>query len=183
MKFWRFSAKLTFTWKTHPWFDTQSSQKWWEVTGKLCSPIQSFLLFGIDWVYMVRFSSVFCFCSATVRLSFWQWVQLSPLRNALQTFCALVQLAYNMDRPCPPCWVPTFSFHTSVFQLTLSRITRNSSKFLALENPMIPAGMQKKAVSFLPLKVIYFPGTVQMPQSRKARDLFWPTNDTLSPPS
>lgn len=32
----------------------------------LCSPTQSFLLFGVDWVYRVRFSSVFSFRSATV---------------------------------------------------------------------------------------------------------------------
>lgn len=32
----------------------------------LCSPTQSFLLFGVDWVYRVRFSLVFLFRSATV---------------------------------------------------------------------------------------------------------------------
>ena len=78
--------------------------------------------------------------------------------------------------------VPGFSsFHPSTFQLTTGRITRNSSKFLALEVPMIPAGMQKKGCFFFPLKIMYFPGTVQMPQMRQMRDLFWPTNEKTSP--
>lgn len=72
-------------------------------------------------------------------------------------------------QPSPP-QVPSFSsFHPSTFQMTTSRITRNSSKFLALEITMIPAGMQKKkkACFFFPLKIMFFPGTVQSLQRGK----------------
>lgn len=69
--------------------------------------------------------------------------------------------------------VPSFpSFYTSTFQRTTSRITRKSRKFLALEVPMIPAGMQKRLSLFFPLKIMYFPGTVQTARPRHMRDLF-----------
>lgn len=77
-------------------------------------------------------------------------------------------------------WVSNFSFHTSTFQITTSRITRNSSKFLALGVPMIPAGMQKR-LFFPPLKIMYFPGTVQIPQMRQMKDLFWSTSEKTEP--
>jgi hypothetical protein len=79
----------------------------------------------------------------------WQRVQLYPLQNALQIFCALVKLAENMgSTPAPPWVLNFFSFHPSTFQTTTSRITRNSSKFLAFEVPMIPAGIQKDCLFF-----------------------------------
>lgn len=78
-------------------------------------------------------------------------------------------------------WVSNFSFHTSTFQITTSRITRNSSKFLALGVLMIPAGMQKR-LSFFPLKIMYFLGTVQILQMRQMKDLFWTTSEKKTCP-
>lgn len=41
----------------------------------------------------------------------------------------------------------------------------------------------KKGCLFFPLKIVYFLGTVQMPQMKQMKDLFWPTCERLSPPS
>lgn len=46
-----------------------------------------------------------------------------------------------------------------------------------------PGWHAKKAVFFSPLKIMYFPGTVQMSQMRQIRDLFWPTYEKTPPPA
>lgn len=53
------------------------------------------------------------------------------------------------DSPPPPRGSDVFRFQLWTFQMTGSRMTRNSSKFLAFEVPMIPAGMRKRL--FFPL--------------------------------
>lgn len=86
--------------------------------------------------------------SAAPQWALWsgQRGQLFPLRKGIYKY-SVCWCNWHKTQTAP--WVSNFSFHTSTFEMTTSRITRNSSKFLALGVPMIPAGMQKR-LSFPP---------------------------------
>lgn len=160
----------------HPWFEYSTLEKQWETI--LQCAVLTHTVFPFVWGWLALEGQIFPQCSLSGApqwaLWFWQRVQLYPLRSAFTNI--LCTGATGIKHRQPPR-VPNFSFHTSTFQMTTSRITRNSSKFLALEVPMIPAGMQKRLSLFFPLKIMYFPGTVQMSQMRQMRDLFWPTHE------
>lgn len=47
--------------------------------------------------------------------------------------------------------------------------------------PWSQLACRKRLSLFPPRKIMYFPATVQMPQMRQMRDLFWPTNERTFP--
>lgn len=177
-------GKLTFTWKTRPWFGTQDFPKQWEMNWP-CAALthsHSFCL-GLTEFTGSDFPQCSLVAAPQWALWFWQTVQLYPLWNALQIFCMLVQLAENMESPPPPQKCPTSSLFTlqrfKWLQTELPETVVNSwhSKF-----PWSQLAY-KKDFPFFPLKIMSSPGTVQMPQIRQIRDLFWPTNEKTSPSS
>lgn len=130
----------------HPWFDGQASGKQQGETDSQCAARTHtvFPLVPRRLGSEGQISPPQCSLSAVPRwaLWLWQWVRLYPLWNAFtNTLCAG---ATGIKHRQPN------SFHTSTFQITAGRITRNRSKFLALEVPMIPAGMQKRPSFFPP---------------------------------
>lgn len=144
-----------------------------------CAHPQSFLLLGGDWVYRVRFTPVFSFSSTPVSFVILTKGTIIPTLKCIYKY-SVCWCNWHKTQTAPR--VPNFfSFHTWTFQMTTSRITRNSSKFLALDVPMIPAGMQKRLSLFFALKIMYFPGTLPMPQMGQMRDLFWPTHEKTFP--
>lgn len=132
---------------------------------------QPFLLFEADRAWGSHFPAAFSLSSTTVGFVIRTKGTIIPTSKCIYKY-SVCWCNWHKTQTAP--WVPNFSFYTSTFQITTSRITRNSSKFLALGVPMIPAGTQKR-LSFSPLKIMYFPGTIQMPQMRQVKDLFWPT--------
>lgn len=111
-----------------------------------CAHPQSFLLLGGDWVYRVRFTPVFSFSSTPVSFVILTKGTIIPTLKCIYKY-SVCWCNWHKTQTAPR--VPNFfSFHTWTFQMTTSRITRNSSRFLALEVPMIPAGMQKRLSLF-----------------------------------
>lgn len=182
MKFWKTSAKLTFTWQTCPWFEVQGCGKHKQTRNVMGSPTVFPFVWGWLGVEGRIFPPVFSFSSSTESFVILTKATIISTSKCIYKYSLRWS---NWHETQTALWVPGFSsFHPSTFQMTTGRITRNSSKFLALEVPMIPAGMQKKKKKgcfFFPLKIMYFPGTVQMPQMRQMRGLFWPTNEKTSP--
>lgn len=148
-----------------------------------CTHTQSFFLFGADWVHRVRFSSVFS-CSSTA-------VSFVILTNGtiISTLKCVTNILHagatgiKYGKPPPPQKCPTSSLFTlqrfKWLQTELPETVVNSwhSKF-----PWSQLAY-KKDFPFFPLKIMSSPGTVQMPQIRQIRDLFWPTNEKTSPSS
>lgn len=134
---------------------------------------------GFDWVWRVRFSPSVHFqqhhselCDSDKGYNYTHFEM-----HFTNILCAGATGIKHRQSPGVPNF---FSFHTSPFQITTSRITRNSRKFLALDVPMIPSWHAKKTLIF-PLKIMYFPGTVQGPPMRRMKDLFWPTYEKTFP--
>ena len=101
----------------------------------------------------------------------------------LQIFCAPVQLAWNTDSPpLPGCPVsPPFTLqHFRWLQAELPETVVNSWHWKFPWSQLACKKKKKKACFFFPLKIMFFPSTVQMPQMRQMRDLFWPTNEKTS---
>lgn len=151
MKFWKTSSKINLHLKDASSMWVQGFGKQWE-TGLQCAMLPH-TVFPFVWRGLGLQGQIFSQCSLSGApqwaLRFWQRVQLYPLRNAFtDILCAgATGIKHTVPR------VPNFSsFHTSTLQMTTSRITRNSSKFLALEVPMIPAGMRKRLSLFFPWK-------------------------------
>lgn len=176
------SAKLTFTWKTHPWVGIQGFWKQWEITGGvLCLGTESFLLFGRGLglqgqiflcVLFKQHHSELCdsykgynyihfemHCKYSARWCNWHRTQTEPL----------------------PLKCPTSFFTLQHFKWLQTELPETVVNSWHLKFPWSQLACKKKAVSFFPLKIMYFPGTVQMPQIRQMRDLFWPTNEKTSP--
>lgn len=104
---------------------------------------------GFDWVQRVRFSPSVHFeqhhselCDSDKGYNYTHFEM-----HFTNILCAG---ATGIKHRQPPGVPNFFSFHTSPFQITTSRITRNSRKFLALDVPMIPAGMRKRLSYFSP---------------------------------
>lgn len=113
-----------------------------------------FVLFGVDWVYGVRFASAFSLNGASV--SFVILTKSTIIRTSKCITDILCTGAtgkkHGRHLPAPLGLLNVSSFQPSTFQMTTGRITRNSSKCLAFEIPMIPAGTQKRLSLFFSWK-------------------------------
>lgn len=177
MKSWKTSSTINLHLKDASLIWVPGFGKQWE-TSLQCA-VHTHTVSPFVWCWLGLEGQIFSPCSLSGAPQWasplWQRVQLYPLWNAFTNILCASATGIK-HRQSPP--VPNFSsFHTSMLQMTTRRITRNSSKFLALGVPMIPVGMQKRPSLFFPLKIMYFPGTVQTPQRRHMRNLFWELGD------
>lgn len=149
MKFRKTSANLTFARRTWPRLEggAKASENSEKQTCK-CALLsatdcrRSGLRLGVGGQTPLQ-----CSLWAAPQWALWCWkAAILPTAKCISnTLCAD---ATGIEPRQPPRVPDVSAFDTSTFQMTTSRMTRNSSKFLASGVPIIPAGTQKRRSLF-----------------------------------
>lgn len=145
----------------------------------LCSP--TVFPFGWGWLGLEGQISSQCSLSGAPQgaLWFWQRAQLYPLWNAFTNIlCSGTTGIKHRQPPGGPTSSPFTLQHGRWLQAELPETVVNSWHW---KFPWSQLACKKGCLFFFPLKIMYFPGTVQMPQMRQMRDLFWPTYEKTFP--
>lgn len=120
-----------------------------------------------------------CSLSAAPQWALWSWQrgQLYPLRKAFTNILCAGATGIKHRQP-PGC--PTFPFTLQHFKLLQAELPETVVNSWHWEFPWSLLAC-KKGCLFPSLKIMYFPGTVQIPQMRQMKDLFWPTSEKTEP--
>lgn len=164
----------------HPWCEYGALEKQWE-TNLQCAVLTHTVfpfvggLLGLEGQISLQCSLL---GAPQWALWFWQRLQFYPLRNAFTNI--------------PPCWCNWHKTQTAPRVPNFFSFTLQHCRWLQAELPETVVNSWhwkfpwsqlacKKGCLFFPLKIMYFPGTVQMPQMRQMRDLFWPIYEKTFP--